>query len=849
MRTILILTASVFLSACCSDLLGRINSQTIKLKVTDYSGVQRVDWPVTSGIPFPKGVIRDEQHIALFDSQGKEIPLQTSVLSRYWEADSSIRWVLLDFNANVPANGTSYYTVKYGNEIHRHEFPTELKVKEEGEEVSINTGVLKFKVGKDFLTDVELKTKEGWKEVSGSKGGDMTMDITAPPDMNLPAVVLGKGRNEGHYSSRLTKDVEIKIEDNGLLRVQVKVRGLYRREDGRVFGPFTLRVNAYSGKSYLKIYHTFVNSDLPERGLIKDVGIELPLQIRNAKEISFGTELLTNVKGVGKGPYYLLQDNWNDYKISESGKDKDYSGQSEGWMDVSNGSVGVTAMFRNCAQLFPKEIKYENNELTMWLYPEDGVGPLDLRREEEKHTPSWEKFKKDYPAAYDLWDKRSSASFQKALESGNLYYIMDHTGLGVARTHTIILNFHSTESSVNQLENFSKETSKPLRAFALNHWYDYTDALGRIGWKDTVDFPFVENYFEKKIDWAIKNQNEWFPNHFWGIINYGGMQSWFFPDSSSMGPAMQWGWYLGRYGWLNAEVDAAKDLVLYYLRSGDERTYNFAESVARNMMDVVTAHSNLPDFEPVNTVPDWKLGGMNRHEYDPYGGGVLENHTWNEGLIDYYYLTGYRRAYDVAMEVGNFALRLYGHANRIKQWQLYEKQFDRDASNNYKIILKSYELTGQKKFKEEAIKWGNYYLKNSPYSYRGLPQALFMTDWYLTPALVLDNQLFHDSRVEEEIMDIAKWDTDSLKASSTDHYLRTAGFLAAAVSFDITCGGGPLEDLIKTWWNKLIKEYERPEPYSTSMADFTTMRWNEFTPLFYFLRACHDINLTEKSAK
>jgi len=64
----------------------------------------------------------------------------------------------------------------------------------------------------------------------------------------------------------LAKDVEVKIEDNGPLRVQVKVRGWFRREDGRKYGPFTLRVNAYSGKSYLKIYHTFVNSDLPERG-------------------------------------------------------------------------------------------------------------------------------------------------------------------------------------------------------------------------------------------------------------------------------------------------------------------------------------------------------------------------------------------------------------------------------------------------------------------------------------------------------------------------------------------------------------------------------------------------------
>jgi len=850
----LVLYLDIFL-LICANLFSQSNNYSInkiQLEVTDYSGVNRIDWPVTSGIPLPKGAVKDERHIALYDSNGKEIPLQTTVLSRYWEADSSIRWVLLDFRANVPAHGTSYYTVKYGEEINRHQFPTELKVKKEGNEVSINTGVLKFKVGQDFLSDVQMKTTEGWKEISRSEGGDMTMDITVPPDTNLPAAVLGKGRNEGHYSSRIAKDVKIKIEDNGPLRVQVKVEGWYLRKDGRRFGPWTLRVNAYAGKSYLKIYHTFVNSDLPERGLIKDVGIELPLTLNGEAKVTYGTSPISSTEATGKKSYYLLQDKWNRYETYEGKEEKKYDGQSEGWLDVTGKEIGVTAMFRNCAQLFPKEIKYQNNELTIFPYPEDGVGPLDLRREEERNSREFQAYKKAQPILYGTYlspmsgvysKHRFAYDFLEKLREGDLKYLSNHTALGFSRTHEINLYFHLNGVSFRQLSDFVKSSNDPLRAFALDHWYDRTDALGHFGWKDTIDFPLIENYFAKKINWAEEHQNKWFANRFWGIVNYGGTQSYWEKDlfTGVVVPG-QWLWYLGG-GWTNNEVDFPKHLFLYYLRTGDDEAYRFAESIVNQMMDVVTAHANLPDFNPVQVIDRWKIGGMNRHEYDPYGGGVLENHTWNEGLINYYYLTGYRRAYDVAMEIAGFVLRLYGHGNRIKQWQLYEHQFDRNASNSYRILLKTYELTGAKMYEDAAMKWRNYFIKYSPYSYKGLNQNTFMTVRYLVPTYELDYRLFHDDRVAEEIMNIAKWLADSLKNGSTDYFVEN-GFLAAALSFDITRGGGPLEDLLKVWWKELA-QYERQSSRCEQASDFTSMQFNEFESLFYYLAACRDAGLTE----
>ena len=67
------------------------------ITVTEPTGVARADWPVTSGIPLPRGQVRHARHSALFDSDGKQVPLQAEVLGR-WSA-GSLRWLVIDFEA------------------------------------------------------------------------------------------------------------------------------------------------------------------------------------------------------------------------------------------------------------------------------------------------------------------------------------------------------------------------------------------------------------------------------------------------------------------------------------------------------------------------------------------------------------------------------------------------------------------------------------------------------------------------------------------------------------------------------------------------------------------------------
>ena len=77
-------------------------AEEITIRVAEPAGVDRSDWPVTSGIPLVSGVLRDGQGVALCDEGGQSMPLQTEVLSRW--PDGSVRRLLLDFQITLKAS-------------------------------------------------------------------------------------------------------------------------------------------------------------------------------------------------------------------------------------------------------------------------------------------------------------------------------------------------------------------------------------------------------------------------------------------------------------------------------------------------------------------------------------------------------------------------------------------------------------------------------------------------------------------------------------------------------------------------------------------------------------------------
>ncbi len=83
-------------------------SGRVTLTVNTPMGQAPAPWPVSSGVPFPRGELASKNHVTLHRN-GKEIPLQTAVLARW--TDASVKWLLCDFRHE---GGAGKYELRYG---------------------------------------------------------------------------------------------------------------------------------------------------------------------------------------------------------------------------------------------------------------------------------------------------------------------------------------------------------------------------------------------------------------------------------------------------------------------------------------------------------------------------------------------------------------------------------------------------------------------------------------------------------------------------------------------------------------------------------------------------------------
>ena len=59
--------------------IGADAETDVKLTVEEPSGVQRIAWPVTSGIPMSQGALNDDKAAALLDADGEQIAIDFEV--------------------------------------------------------------------------------------------------------------------------------------------------------------------------------------------------------------------------------------------------------------------------------------------------------------------------------------------------------------------------------------------------------------------------------------------------------------------------------------------------------------------------------------------------------------------------------------------------------------------------------------------------------------------------------------------------------------------------------------------------------------------------------------------------
>jgi hypothetical protein len=336
------------------------------LELKEPSGVARANWPVTTGVPLPEGTLKEAGDAVLLDADGKPVPVQFEVLSRWNPGDGSIRWLLVDTQATLSPRELATFSLAKGV---GSSDATLLRADESDDAVTITTGPLRFRIDRN---EGFRPFSAAWLDVSGDgrfDGSEQILQPTADDGASIQEASSGRWHRS---SNALPKSVSLEIR--GPLRVVVRVDGAHVATGGGSNGEchdYTCRIHAYAGKPFVKIQYTVKNLrfEFPLRAwAITDGSLTSTLNVSGKRMFSFGHredsatgELVAGVTAA------LSQVDPGSYHISVGGKELCFGETAPGWADLSDDRWGLTAGVLDFALQYPKAIEIKDDRLAVRL--------------------------------------------------------------------------------------------------------------------------------------------------------------------------------------------------------------------------------------------------------------------------------------------------------------------------------------------------------------------------------------------------------------------------------------------------------------------------------------------------
>lgn len=582
----------------------------------------RATLPVTTGVPFPMGRIGSENRLRLVDAGGKEVPLQAQTLLRW--PDGSLKWVLLDFQTT--GLGQTPYTLEFGSQVSRKVGDSRLKVEDTPAGISVETGPLKFVVSRRRLGFVESLALDSNGD---GKFGEAEQIITP----KQPASFRLTGPDGTVYTTDAPPD-ELVLEEKGPLRAVVRASGRHAAAGGRKFFAYTIRFHAYAGQPYLRVQHTFGN-DYGESEFvsIKSLALHLPLARANAGETRWALGSEPNLSGAlnGNDSVRLRQHRDDRYTVTTAQERALAEGKrSAGWAEWSDGARSVTVAVRDFWQNYPKDVVIGPDGMELFLCP---------------------------PVRADEYE-----SFKGTVDEYRQYfYLMEGAyklRQGVQKTHDIWLDFSGAARP-----SIIRHHRAPLFASAPATWYADSKALGEIA--PVRPGGILAQYdaaFAKSFEGYLQNREI---NHEFGMLNFG-----------------DW-WGERQVNWGNSEYDTQHALILQFTRTGDSRYLRAAEEMEWHNRDIDFVHHNT---DPIKVGGNWMHAIGHTGNYfteNPFKRGYINgymaapSHTFLEGHLDYYFLTGDRLSLETARST----------ADRYASYQMTNYDYNNSRDSGWHLIL------------------------------------------------------------------------------------------------------------------------------------------------------------------
>ncbi|MFO7900630.1 MAG: hypothetical protein R6V58_16410, partial [Planctomycetota bacterium] len=410
------------------------------------------------------------------------------------------------------------------------------------------------------------------------------------------------------------KPDSVEVEQAGPMRAIVCCKGTFYGALKNLIR-YTCRVTAYAGKKFVKVHVWLENQGkygygrgsewLNFDGLAVDFGLILPGEVTAKCEGAAAGDL--GVEQLNPGHRFKTF----QYNV-QSGGDVVKSGQrTDGVVEIVHGGGRMTTAVRHFWQNYPKAILFNQNKLTLWLWPRDGQWPRDVRR------------------------GASCGEFREYRKKG-LYALPG----GVHKGHEFILDFSGRDPKAT-----SAALSSPLMAQATPAYYAKTEAAP--GWFAPADFKTGKPKYDEKVEhWNRRAHN---------AIDRDNRSSLY---AARRGAGERRGFW---YGWMDfgdlcwqpgtsqLHYDWTWMMLINYLRQGDRGFLDIGTEMARHRIDVDQIWSDrvgksyrgLTHYEKQYTDIH---GGVKNGWYKP-----ITSHHWACGVALHYMLTGEPKARECAI--------------------------------------------------------------------------------------------------------------------------------------------------------------------------------------------------------
>jgi YetA-like protein len=629
--------------------------------------------PVSCGVPWPRGVLRDVAQLRLFDENRQPVGLQSRALACW--PDNSVRWALLDWRAVVATKAT--YHVEIAAELSTGVDSPKIQLRQEAQSLTIDTGAACFVIRSGVTFPFE------------------SVSVAGQPAINPAQAHLTVECEEGQiFHPRLA---QVELVESGPLRVVIRVNGsLGRKGRGRPWCLLSAYLHFFAGLAVVRFDLTLHNPrpaghpgnfwSLGEMGsiYIRDAALTLTLP-KNSEptRVQFSPEPSAPFRA-GESPLELYQDssggeNWRStvhfnrhqvvpnsfrgYRIRD-GDHEEAGRRATPIVTLEGGGRWLGMAMEYFWQNFPKSIEATPDSITLRLFPKQYADVHELQGGEQKTHTFWISLAPDGVADEPLAWCRA-----------------------------------------------------PLRPRAAPSWYCSTGAMARLS--PQSDDPHI--LYLQLVNAAIEGDDTF--AHKREVIDEYGWRDFgdIYADHEAIfqkGPNLLVSHY-------NNQYDPIAGFALQFLRSGDMRWWLFMHELALHVRDVDVYHTDQ-DKSAYNHGLFWHTwhyvdAGTSTHRAHPSrtknvsGGGPSGGQNYATGLMLHYFLTGDNVSRETVIELARWTIDMDDGRKTIFRWLAGGSTGHATSSgssdyhgpgrapgNCVNTLLDGFRLTGEQMFVDKA---------------------------------------------------------------------------------------------------------------------------------------------------